>query len=99
MAALAGGLNLFTMRNETKGETGHTAYAIVVAGRIEESWVSDLEESSLTYRGGGALGSETTLRASFVDQVDLRSVINRLFDLGCTLVSVHRNPDQGGGTR
>lgn len=74
-------------------------YRICVEGTLDDDWGEWL--GGMAVAGGVACGGApiTTLTGPIRDQVSLRSVLNRLWDLNLTLVSVTRlSPDTAPAT-
>ncbi len=65
-------------------------YRIIVEGGLDESWSSWLSGMAVSVErtGGGVL--VTVLTGPVVDQPALRGILNRLWDLNLTLLSVNR---------
>jgi hypothetical protein len=63
-------------------------YEIRVKGRLDARWAAWFDGLSLTHESDGT----TTLRTIAVDQAALHSLLQRVRDLGLTLVSVIRVP-------
>ena len=61
-------------------------YDIRLRGHLDASWAARLSVSTLTHEGDGT----TTLRANWVDQAALHGLLQRVRDLGLTLVSIVR---------
>jgi len=75
-----------------------TVYQIEVTGQLDASW-SDWF-AGLTVTPPGEAGPYTTITGQ-VDQATLRGIVNRLWDLNLTLISVRQVPSipQSGDTR
>jgi hypothetical protein len=72
-------------------------YEIKVQGELDAEWSGSFEEMTLTVEGREADHPITTLSGSVADQSALRGMLNRLWDLNLTLVSVHcYSGDRGG---
>lgn len=73
-------------------------YRIEVTGQLDASW-SDCF-AGLTVIPPGKAGPYTVITGQ-VDQATLRGIVNRLWDLNLTLISVSQVPStsQPGGTR
>ena len=66
-------------------------YRIVVAGELDPSWsawLDELEITSCQAQGGGVL---TILSGRLSDQAALRGILNKIWDLRLTLVSINRD--------
>lgn len=64
---------------------GPMTYRIQVQGRLDENWSDWLEEMTITYDS-----DVTTLTGPVADQAVLRGILNKLWDLNLTLLSVTR---------
>jgi hypothetical protein len=60
------------------------SYEIRLRGHLAPRWASRLEALSLTNEGDGT----TTIRARAVDQAALHGLLQKIRDLGLTLISV-----------
>ena len=67
----------------------HSVYQIEVTGQLDASW-SDCF-AGLTVTPPGKAGPYTTITGR-VDQATLRGIVNRLWDLNLTLISVRQIP-------
>ena len=69
-------------------------YEIRVEGQLDASWAAWLGETQLTHEG-----DSTLLRSRLPDQVALRGLLGRLWDMNLTVIAVTRVHDQQtGGT-
>jgi len=66
--------------------SAHPRYAIRVQGHLDARWSEWLEGMMLTHEEGGVTRLEGPIR----DQSALRGLLNRLWDLHLTLVTVQR---------
>ena len=73
--------------NQTLALDWPAAYQIEVQGKLDEHWTDWF--SGLTIRAGDESGTcpVTTLTGS-VDQAALRGILNRIWDLNLTLISI-----------
>jgi hypothetical protein len=71
--------------DQTEGET----YDICLRGHLDTRWAARLSVSTLTHNADGT----TTLRAAELDQAALHGLLQRVRDLGLTLVSIVRVDD------
>lgn len=77
------------------GDTQRT-YSIAVQGRLDESWSGWLGSMVVVAGGADEEVPVTTLTGPVADQPALRGILNRLWDLNLTLISV--NPvSEGSG--
>lgn len=65
-------------------------YRIVVDGELHESWSDWLGEVILERNTLGSICSHTILLSEIPDQAALRGLLNRIWDLNLTLISVNR---------
>lgn len=65
-------------------------YAIRVAGHVAHHWFTEGHELSVRWEADGA----TLLAGVLPDQAALHGLLARIRDLGLTLLSVERMPDQ-----
>ena len=75
-------------------------YEIVVPGRLDEFWSEWLEGMTVEVKSGTQGPSITTLTGEVPDQAALQGLINRLYSMGLSLISVNLVPpadrtDQG----
>jgi len=73
-------------------------YQIRVQGRLDPLWVAHLGEMTLGVHGSGAT-SITDLTGWVADQAALMGVLQQLYALGVTLLSVDRQEEDAKGTR
>ena len=69
-----------------------TVYAIKIQGELGENWSDWFDGLSISVEGDLPV---TTLTGVVADQVALRGILNKLWDLNLTLISVLRL-DNGG---
>ena len=75
-------------------ERGPARYWIRVRGTLPAEWADWFDGFTLSHEAGG----DTTLTGSVVDQAMLHGLINRVRDLGLTLVAIERiDVDAGRG--
>jgi hypothetical protein len=72
----------------SSGFDGPATYRIRVRGRIASKWCDRLEGMILTECPKGAGPAMTTLEGELADQAALAGVLNTLFQLHLTVVSV-----------
>lgn len=79
--------------NENAGieklENKHS-YVITIQGRLDESWTDWFGGLNLEIEDGGEMLPTTTLTGVVVDQVALRGILTRVWDLNLSLISVSR---------
>jgi len=72
-------------------------YEIRVRGELDGEWASTFEGMTLTVEGRETDHLITTLAGPVADQSALRGILNRLWDLNLTVISVRRfSGDRGG---
>ncbi len=64
-------------------------YQIVVQGHLGSRWTTWFEGMTVTTQGTGA-DAETVVSGYVIDQAALYGILNRLRDLGLSLVTVSR---------
>lgn len=74
-------------------------YEIRVRGRIGGRWLHWLDGMATTLESGRDGSPITTLTGVVIDQAELRGILNKLWDLNLTLVSVTRVQKGSGGGR
>jgi hypothetical protein len=65
------------------------AYEIRIVGHLDERWSAWFGGLALVREDDGT----TTLRGPVADQADLHGLLAKVRDLGATLISVNRYPD------
>ena len=70
-------------------ETG-TIYQITVQGRLEHRWAQWLDAIAVRIEPA----DDTTISVRVPDEAALRGVLNKLWDLNLTLISVIRQGDE-----
>ena len=71
--------------NDKQVTKGPQIIQIKVQGRLDDSWSDWFEGMTISFDQDGS-----TLTGMIVDQVALRTVLNRLWDLNLSLLSVNR---------
>ena len=76
-------------------------YEIKVPGRLEEHWSEWLEGMTVQVESGDRGPTITTLTGEVRDQAALQGLINQLYSMGLSLISVNlvpplTNPEQDG---
>jgi hypothetical protein len=65
-------------------------YQIIVEGRLDQDWSDCLQGMTISTKGTEDRQPKTTLIGQLVDQAALLGVLNTLYNLGVSLVSVER---------
>jgi hypothetical protein len=65
-------------------------YRIKVQGKLDEGWSDWFDGMKITLERGNDGSSITTLTGPVVDQVALRGILAKIWDLNLTLISVTR---------
>ncbi len=65
-------------------------YQIIVQGCLDPSWSDWFRGMELTNETGKDGRLITTLRGTMADQATLRGILNQLWDLNLTILSVNR---------
>ena len=68
---------------------------ITVRGRLAPHWSKWLEELELSYRTTGKDGIVTDLMGTVADQSALQGVLNRIWNLNLTVLSVRTSSGEG----
>ena len=69
-------------------------YQIKVRGRLKGKWSNWLNGRVVEFRNDGEGSNATTIRVSVPDQAALRGVLNKIWDLNLTLLSVNLYKDE-----
>jgi len=69
---------------------------ITVRGRVAPHWSAWLGELELSYRTAGEDGTVTDLSGTLADQSALQGVLNRIWNLNLTVLSVRTSADARG---
>lgn len=78
------------------GDQEPHCYRIRIAGRLDESWAAWLRCAAISFElGEEAQTPVTVLTSRIVDQPALHGLLNKLFDLNLTILSVARCSPQG----
>jgi hypothetical protein len=72
----------------TPGLDRPATYEIVVPGRLDEGWSDWLEGMTIQVTSGDDSPTITTLTGVVADQAALQGLLNRLYSLGLSLISV-----------
>jgi len=76
------------MTDQIKFQEKSTTYQIRVQGRIGERWSHWFDALTISFEHGRDGIPITMLTGPVVDQADLRGILNKLWDLNLTLISV-----------
>lgn len=71
-------------------------YEIKVRGELDGAWAGTFEGMTLAVEGQETAHPITTLAGPMADQSALRGMLNRLWDLNLTLISVRCCPGDRG---
>ncbi len=76
---------------------GPARYRIRLMGRVDTFWADRLGGLRITGEEPAAVGTVVTTLAGYLqDQAALAGVLNWIYDMGLTLLSVERLEDEGG---
>lgn len=70
---------------QTSGKDKREVYQIRILGHLDESWSGWFGGFQITFEGDA-----TSMVGPVVDQVALRSILEKLWDLNLTIISVSR---------
>ncbi len=70
-------------------------YQIKVQGHVGSSWSDWFNEMEITTDTGSGANCITTLTGHITDQASLRGILNHLWDLNLTILSVTRIEAEG----
>jgi hypothetical protein len=73
----------------TPGLDRPATYEIKVPGRLDESWSNWLEGMTIEVESGDDRPTITTLTGVVTDQAALQGLLNQLYALGLSLISVN----------
>ena len=65
-------------------------YQIKVQGRLGETWSRWFDDMAITFEETGDRSTLTTLTGPVVDQVALRGILDKIWNLNLTLIHVSR---------
>lgn len=71
------------------------AYEIVVEGRLDEGWSEWFDGLELSVESGGDAPARTRLAGMVADQADLHGILEKIRNLGLSLISVARIGEEG----
>jgi hypothetical protein len=77
-------------------KTTGLVYVIKVQNKLSENWLSWFNDMTVTLEQADDCMPVTVLTARVVDQARLRGILNKLWDLNLTLISVRRVEADGG---
>jgi hypothetical protein len=67
---------------------GSAQYRIRLQGVIKRDWLEQMSRMRVSYRNVGKVNAITVLTGAVLDQAELISFLNRLYDLGLPLISI-----------
>jgi hypothetical protein len=67
---------------------GSAQYRIRLQGVIKRDWLEQMSRMRASYRNVGKVNAITVLTGAVLDQAELISFLNRLYDLGLPLISI-----------
>jgi hypothetical protein len=70
-------------------------YEIKVPGRLQEHWSEWLEGMTVEVTSGDQVPTVTTLTGEVADQAALQGLLDRLYSMGLSLISVNLVPPDG----
>lgn len=74
---------------ERNGLVDSTIYQIKIEGQLREKWIDWLNGMVLEIKGDECFHC-TTIKVTVSDQAALRGILNKLWDLNLTLISIIR---------
>lgn len=81
----------------TPDDAGCARYEIHIQGKLDEKWLVWLNDTPMTHQQVAGPKPGTLLVCEVVDQARLRGLLNRLWDLNLTLISVKRLDEAAAG--
>jgi hypothetical protein len=88
------------MTEQERSQRGQpTTYEIRVRGQIGKRWQHWFDGMATVLDSGRDGSPITTLTGMVIDQAELRGILNKLWDLNLTLVSVTRVQEDSAGGR
>jgi hypothetical protein len=72
-------------------------YEIKVPGRLQEHWSEWLEGMTVEVMSGDQVPTVTTLTGELPDQAALQGLLDRLYSMGLSLISVNLVPSSAKG--
>ena len=64
-------------------------YELHIQGRLDASWISQVEADTISVLEDADQGPVTVLTATFRDQAELRGLLDRIYNLNLPLISVN----------
>ena len=80
-------------------ETKLTTYEIKIEGHLKESWAEWLSGMVVSIQKCNQEPQDTSITVRVPDQAALRGILNKLWDLNLTLLSVHLQGDYETGAK
>jgi hypothetical protein len=77
-------------------KTGELAYRIKVQDRLDADWSKWFSDVTVTLEQASEGSPVTTLIVHAVDQAKLRGILNKLWDMNLTVISMNRLEQVGG---
>lgn len=74
-----------------KDNSVHKVYQITIEGNLDPNWSTWFNRMEVSYRDGDRI---TILTGPVADQAELRGILNKIWDLNKTIISVSRLQDR-----
>lgn len=69
----------------------HNAYQITIEGNLDLNWSTWFNRMEVSYQDGNSI---TILTGPVADQAELRGILNKIWDLNRTIISMTRLQDR-----
>ncbi len=93
-----GGVQTKRQKPSVQRSLDSCSYIIKVQGWLDERWSAWFDGASISYEGDRPRTGMTALRCPSVDQAQLRGMLNRIWDMNLSLISVWPTGAEGFGS-
>lgn len=65
-------------------------YTIEIAGKVAEDWLDWFRGLQITFKTSGSGSLMSTIYTAPIDQAELRGILNKVWDMNLSLISIKR---------